>query len=106
MDIDYRNNDTKRICNDKGYALKYFPPKVVDSLTMLLYKLAATSTFARFRRNPTNKKYNIHNMKGEEKELISLRLDYQYRMTIKILVENVNGQDKILVWEVSNHYDD
>lgn len=106
MIIDYRDNEQRKICEDSAYALRQFPQRVIENLNMLLYKLSSTSTFALFRRNPANKRYKIHTLKGDKKDLISLRLDIHYRVTVKIIVQNVNGQDEILIWEVSNHYGD
>lgn len=45
MNIYYKDKETEKICNSRGYALRKFPPKVVESLGKLLYKLAAAENF-------------------------------------------------------------
>ena len=106
MDIGYKDKSTQKLCEDAEYASKKLPPKVVTNLQELMYKLSVTATFDKFQNNPANKKYRIHKLQGDKKELIALKLDYQYRMTIKILVTNINNRDEITIWEVSNHYGD
>lgn len=106
MNIEYRNNNVRKLCEDEQYALKRLPQNVAQSLGSLMYKLNSCCSFNEFSNNPANKKYKPHPLKGEKKGLIALYIDYQYRMTIKILIKNVNGTDKIKIWEVSNHYGD
>ncbi len=102
MDIGFKDNETRRVCSDEGYARMQYPPKVVLNIKKLIIQFMAVDSFDKFRYNPMNRKYNIHNMKGTEKYLISLRLDYSYRMTVKLEVNN----NKIIIWEISNHYGD
>lgn len=102
MDIGYKNGETRRVCTDEAFAKQQYSPKVVSNIKKLIIQFMAIDTFDRFRNNPMNKKYNIHNLKGENKFLISLRLDYSYRMTVKLEVEN----NKIIIWEISKHYGD
>lgn len=102
MEIGFRNNEVQKICEDERFARKNFPEKIVSNLKILMYKLAVTQTFSEFRNNPANKKYKIHGLHGQLKEFTALELDYSYRMTIKILVD----KNKIIIWEITNHYGD
>ncbi len=102
MLIKYRSNEVQKTCEDEKFARKSYPDKIVSSIELLIYKLASVTTFNEFKDNPTNKKYKIHNMLGQSKDMISLRLDYQYRMTVKLKVE----ENSITIWEISNHYGD
>nr|DAP53579.1 MAG TPA: Killer protein TOXINS, BIOFILMS, CELL METABOLISM.25A [Caudoviricetes sp.] len=46
-------------------------------------------------------------LKGDKAGITSLRVDYQYRMELKIEVtKSENGDDIITILEVSNHYGD
>lgn len=102
MLIDYRNKEVRKICEDEQFARKEYPEKIVSYLGILIHKIAAVKTFDEFKNNPVNRKYKIHNLKGQLKDLISLSLDHSYRMTVKVKVE----QNKIIIWEISNHYGD
>lgn len=102
MEIGYRDNDVEKICEQPQFARKKYPEKIVTAIQLLMYKFGAVDTFDNFKNNPANKKYNVHNLKGNRQGLIALYLDFKYRMTIKLKVE----QDKIIIWEISNHYGD
>ncbi len=102
MEIGYRNKEVEKICEQPQFARKKYPDKIVSAIEKLMYKLAAIDTFDNFRNNPVNKKYNTHNLQGNQQNLIALRLDFKYRMTINLKIE----ENKIIIWEISNHYGD
>lgn len=102
MEIAYRNNEVEKICEQPQFARKKYPDKIVSAINMLMYKLAAVDTFDNFKNNPANKKYRTHPLQGNRQDLIALYLDFKYRMTIKLKIE----QNKIIIWEISNHYGD
>ena len=104
MIIEYRDNETQRICESETYARRKFSPNVVTRLGMILYQLSAYDKFDVFRNNPANKRYRIHQLKGQESHLTSISLDYSARMTL--VLEVMPSEDKVLIWEVSNHYGD
>ena len=104
MTIEFRDNETEKICVDKDYARKFFVPNVVERLHFIMLQFAAYAKFEYFRRHPASAKYNIHQLKGKEKGLTSIRLDFKSRLTIKVFVNET--EDKIIVWEVSTHYGD
>lgn len=102
MEIEFRSNEEQKICEDERFARKKYPEKIVTNLKILMYKLASTQTFSEFRNNPANKKYNIHGLHGKEKDLTAIEIDYSYRMTVKVFIDN----KKITIWEISKHYGD
>lgn len=104
MIIEYRDNETQRICEDEAYARRKFTPNVVARLDFLMYQLSAYDKFEMLRRNPASARYRIHQLKGKEANLTSISLDYSARVTMVVSV-NVE-QDSVLIWEVSNHYGD
>lgn len=106
MIIKYANGRIEKICNNSRYALKYYPKKVVCNLEKLMYNLAAYDNLDQFRKLNVLKKYNIHELCGDKKGIISLRVDYSYRMGLKLLIKNINDQDVIEILEVTNHYED
>ena len=104
MIIEYRDNESHRICEDETYARRKFPPNVVARLGMLMYQLSAYDKFEMLRQSPASARYRIHQLKGQEAHLTSLSLDYSARVTMVVSV-NIE-QDSVLIWEVSNHYGD
>lgn len=104
MIIEYRNNETQRICENTAYARRKFSPNVATRLGMVMYQLAAYDKFDTFRSNPASTRYRIHQLKGQESHLTSISLDHSARMTL--VVEVKMTEDKVLIWEVSNHYGD
>lgn len=104
MIIEYRNNETQKICENATYARKKFSPNVVTRLGMVMYQLAAYDKFDTFKNNPASARYRIHQLKGQESHLTSISLDYSARMTLVLEVKT--EEDKVLIWEVSNHYGD
>lgn len=67
MHIDYRNNETRKICEIRKYALRLYPEKVVDRLNRLLYKLQAEDSFSVFQSKKTNQTYRIHELQGKKR---------------------------------------
>lgn len=104
MIIEFHDNETEKICVDKSYARKFFMPNVVERLHRIMFQLASYDKFEMFRCHPGSSRYNIHQLHGKEKDLTSIRLDFKSRMTLKVFVNET--QDKIIIWEVSNHYGD
>lgn len=106
MIIEFANNKVERICNDANYAKKLLPPKVCNSLQILMIRLASYESFDCFYKFAVLKKYRAHELQGDKKGIISLSIDYSYRMELKIKVEKIGNQDVITILEVSNHYGD
>ena len=106
MVIEYANKRVERVCNDANYARRHLPLNVCNSLQILMVRLASYETFDCFYKFAVLKKYRAHELKGEKNGIISLSLDYSYRMEVKIKVEKIGNQDMITILEVSNHYGD
>lgn len=106
MVIEFANKRVEQICNDANYARQRLPLNVCNSLQILMVRLASYETFDCFYKFAVLKKYRAHELKGEKKGIISLSLDYSYRMEVKIKVEKIGNQDIITILEVSNHYGD
>lgn len=106
MIIKYADKKTERVCNDEKYARKKFPPSTCKELQKLMVYLSTYDTLDYFRKLTILRKYRYHELQGKEKGIISLYIDYQYRMELKLKVEKIDGQDVILILEVSNHYGD
>lgn len=104
MIIEYRDNETQRICENGVYARRKFTPSVVTRLQTVMYQLSAYDKFDVFRNNPASAKYRIHQLQGQESHLTSISIDHSARMTL--ILEVKTEQDKVLIWEVSNHYGD
>ena len=104
MIIEYRNNERQKICENTAYARRKFSPSVATRLGMVMYQLAAYDKFDAFRNNPASARYRIHQLKGQEAHLTSISLDYSARMTLVVEVKMM--EDKVIIWEVSNHYGD
>lgn len=106
MQIDFRDNETRRRCEDEPFARSKFPPSAVENLKLLMYKLAAYPKFEVFEKiQSLRTKYRVHPMKGKRKGLMSLSFTDKCRMTIKVYVDP--KEDRITIWEVSsNHYGD
>lgn len=106
MIIEFANKKVEKICNDANYAKRLLPLKVCVSLQNLMFRLAAYDRFDYFYTFAVLKKYRAHELQGDKKGIISLSIDYSYRMELKIKVEKVGNQDVITILEVSNHYGD
>ena len=106
MIIEFANKKVERLCNDANYAKRFLPLKVCLSLQNLMIRLASYETFAPFYTFSVLKKYRAHELQGDKKGIISLSIDYSYRMELKIKIERIENQDVITILEVSNHYGD
>ena len=106
MIIEFANKKVEKICNDTNYAKRLLPLKVCASLQNLMFRLASYDRFDYFYTFAVLKKYRAHELQGDKKGIISLSIDYSYRMELKIKVEKVGNQDVITILEVSNHYGD
>lgn len=106
MIIEFANKKVEKLCNDANYAKKQLPLKVCLSLQNLMVRLASYESFDPFYKLAVLKKYRAHELQGDKKGIISLSIDYSYRMELKIKVEKVGLQDIITILEVSNHYGD
>lgn len=106
MIIEFANKRVEKICNDAEYARKILPPKACNALQILMIRLASYETFDCFYKFDVLKKYRAHELQGDKKGIISLSIDYSYRMELIIKVEKVGNQNIITILEVSNHYGD
>ncbi|MFQ7034531.1 MAG: hypothetical protein ACLRTQ_01960 [Candidatus Borkfalkia sp.] len=106
MIIEFANKKVEKICNDANYAKKQLPLKVCKSLQILMVRLFAYENFDCFYKFDVLKKYRAHELQGDKKGIISLSIDYSYRMEVKVKVEKIGNQDVITILEVSNHYGD
>lgn len=108
MEIHYKDNEIEKICNDEKYAQRKYQRKIVYSLKVLVQKLNLYHNFNDFYTlNFLRDKYMPEKLKGDKAGITSLRVDYQYRMELKIEVtKSENGDDIITILEVSNHYGD
>lgn len=106
MIIEYADKKVEKLCNDANYAKRHLPLKVCISLQNLMFRLASYEAFDPFYKFAVLKKYRAHELQGDKKGIISLSLDYFYRMELKIKVEKVGNQDVITILEVSKHYGD
>lgn len=106
MILGFRDNDTRRICEDESYARSKFSPSAVENLKQLLIRLDAYDKFEIFEKSKILRtKYRVHKLKGKKKDLTSLSFTDKCRVTIKVFVKL--EKDEIIIWEVSsNHYGD
>lgn len=102
----YRDNETRRLCEDESYMKSKFPPSAVINLQQLLYRLNSCDKFEYFEKTIwIRNKYRVHKLKGKKKDLYSLSFSNKCRMTVKVYVKI--EKDEITIWEVSsNHYGD
>ena len=86
MKIEYANKQTERLCNDTNYASKKLQPKVVAALQLLLTRLNSYPKFRKvfFEYDPIRNKYRTEYLKNTG-GVVSLRLDYSYRVTLTLL---------------------
>lgn len=108
MEIHFKDNKIRRLCNDEAYARQKFQPKIVQGLKILVSKLSLYQKFDVFCSTDfLRQKYRPEELQGDKIGLKSLRIDHSYRMTLTVAVEeNENGEDIITILEVSNHYGD
>ena len=108
VDIEYKNNKVKQICEDFGYAKKQYGEKVAKATAMLMVELIINSHIKQFVTESRLQKYRIHDLTGDKKGIKSLRIDCAYRMEIIVELETVcDGEvDKITIMEISKHYGD
>lgn len=105
MIIKFKNHKIERLCHCYEDALKYFGnKKIAKSLMMLMMDLRNLNKFNYFYTSPALKHYRAHELKGDKKKIISLSLDYSFRVTcnVKLLLD----EDEITILEVTNHYDE
>lgn len=106
MIIEYANNKVERICNDEQSALKIMQPSTCLRLKVLMTRLHGIDRIDLFRTQSHLRKYRYHELQGAKKGIISLSIDHQYRMELRLKLEIKDGEDIITILEVSNHYGD
>lgn len=107
MEIHYKDNHLKRVCEEPEYAMQFYQPKIVHSLQLLMSRLDSNKTFDVFYKAQAYRRYKAHPLKGDKKNIVSLRLDYSYRLELIVLAEkNERGEDILTILEVTNHYGD
>ncbi len=104
MKIRFNNNEVEKICNQSAYCSKKFPPKIVQSLQLLMNRLYSYPKFDIFKDPLLKNKYRTHELKGNKRGIYSLSIDHSYRMTLNVYVQEI--EDEIIILEVSNHYGD
>ena len=107
MIIKYNNKDVEKVCCDINESQRRFGKKISIELSKLMTILKNLDHLQSMRTNVVFKKFNIHNLIGDKKGLISIRIDYSYRMTLILEKESVGNElDEIKIMEVKNHYGD
>jgi plasmid maintenance system killer protein len=104
MRISFKDREVERICNESDYCLKKYPPKIVNALQLLLTRLAAYPKFEAFNSPMLRTKYRTHELQGDKKGIYSLSIDYSYRLTLTVYIQEI--EDEIIILEVSKHYGD
>ena len=109
MLIDFANTKIKNICTDPDkYAVRELPPKVIKKLKEAMVTMKYMDSCQDFFK-PANKTYCFEKLTNK-KGLMSIRLDYKYRLTFY----EINHEEKlefieikgIEIEKVSNHYGD
>lgn len=106
MIVEFAIHKVEKLCCDANYAQRQLPPKICSALQVLMVRLLSYPSFDCFYRYAVLKKYRAHALQGDKQGIVSLSLDYAYRMEVQVKVEKVEGQDVITILEVSNHYGD
>ncbi len=106
MIIHYKNKRIENLCCDYSLAKKRIGEKVANGLAILLTDLKFVPHVDMFNTVAKLKKYRMHVLIGDKKEIYSLSIDYSYRLCIKVeVIDTGYGQDEICIVEVTNHYE-
>lgn len=118
MELIYKDKKTKEKCTNIKKAKKEFDIKVVEKLFGTIYFLQNAKNLQDIANVPS---FHLHQLKGDKKGSYSIYLGkvLGYRLIIKPLDDNkeeIKNHDDlsliykstkiVLIWEVSNHYDD
>lgn len=116
MHINYENNEVKKICTDKKYALKHIDNKVYSALQFVINYIKNATSLLDVINYPS---FHFHDLKGPDNidEWSIYIKKTGYRLIVKPQDEDKNivkkrevlGNSKnikiILVTEVNNHYE-
>lgn len=110
MELTYKNEELKRLCEDASYQrklIKDYGKEVAMKLPLRIKQLKSMPTVADI---PTCPPFRRHKLSGDRKETIAVDVNRQYRIIFKdknnkIIVEDLRKIDNIEILEVSKHYE-
>lgn len=117
MDVEFKNNNAKRLCNDLAFAKKKLGAVVSEKLFSHMDYIRNAGNFSDIMSYPP---FHCHKLQGDLKDYFALDVGRTlgYRIIIDPLDENNNSLKNekdiniiknctkiVLVVEVTNHYD-
>lgn len=110
MEITYKNQKLKQICEDKKYNKELVKKYGADVAKKLPQRIKELKSFDSLNDVPTTLPYRRHKLTGKLKEYFTININNQYRLLFKqkennMIIEDLRQIKDIEITEVSKHYE-
>ncbi len=110
MELTYKNEELKRLCEDASYNKKLVKEYGFDVAKRLPKRIKELKAFSSVGDIPVCPPFRRHKLEGNRKETFAVDINKQYRIIFrnkdnKIIVEDLRKIGSIEILEVSKHYE-
>ena len=110
MELTYKNNKLKKLCEDSSYNSELKEKYGKDVSIKLPQRIIELKAFDSVFQIPVTPPYRRHKLKGKRKDEFAIDITRQYRLIFKnnennILIDDLKNIKKIIIMEVSKHYE-
>lgn len=110
MELTYKNEELKRLCEDTSYNKKLAREYGSDVAKKLPKRIKQIKAFPSVGDIPVCPPFRRHKLGGNRKETFAVDINKQYRIIFrnknnKIIVEDLKKISNIEILEVSKHYE-
>ena len=110
MELTYKNDKLKKLCEDKNYNKELVKKYGVDVANKLPRRIKELKAFNSLNDVPTSFPYRRHKLSGDLKEHFAVNITLQYRLIFRpkennIIIEDLRKIKEIEIMEVSKHYE-
>lgn len=108
MELTYKTKKLRNLCENSKFNKELVKGYGVDVAKKLPQRIKELKAFESLNDVPVFPPFRRHKLKGDKSELYAVNINMQYRLIFKVLnkiVDDLKNIDKIMIMEVSKHYE-
>ena len=108
MELTYKTKKLRNFCENSKFNKELVKGYGVDVAKKLPQRIKELKAFESLNDVPVFPPFRRHKLKGDKSELYAVNINMQYRLIFKVLnkiVDDLKNIDKIMIMEVSKHYE-
>ena len=109
MELTYKTKKLRNLCENSKFNKELVKGYGMDVAKKLPQRIKELKAFGTLNDVPVFPPFRRHKLKGDKSELYAVNINMQYRLIFKVLnnmlVDDLKKIDKIMIMEVSKHYE-